>query len=180
MAQFKSFAPNVEVNGMAILLVIESVGAFKQSALRILAEHGISDIKSEEWYPQQAYLDAYKTIAEKIGPKTLFLIGGKVPEKVLWPPDVTTVEDGLKSIDVAYHMNQRGGEVGYYKVEIINERAAKMICKNPYPCDFDQGLIKSVVEKFKPKGSPSAKLQHLDLEHCRKKGFDECTYIVSW
>ena len=55
-----------------------------------------------------------------------------------------------------------------------------MICKNPYPCDFDKGIIKAVAKKFKPKDSVNIIVEHDESAPCRKKGADSCTYLVSW
>ena len=38
MAVYKSYSPDVEVNGESILAVVEGMGAFKKTALQILEE----------------------------------------------------------------------------------------------------------------------------------------------
>ena len=80
MAQFKSFDPNVEVSGQSILLLVEAMGIVKRMAAKILGKYNMTDITGKTWYPQQAYLDAFKEIYEKIGPKTIKTIGRQVPE----------------------------------------------------------------------------------------------------
>lgn len=49
-------------------------------------------------------------------------------------------------------MNHRNGEIGYYKLISINLKAntAIMNCKNPYPCNFDRGIITTMARKFRP------------------------------
>ena len=85
---------------------------------------------------------------------TLLMIGRQIPKNAKWPPDVDTLEKGLASIDVAYHLNHRGGEIGSYRFEKTSANTAKMVCRNPYPCDFDLGLIDAVAHKFKPDNAP--------------------------
>jgi hypothetical protein len=54
-----------------------------------------------------------------------------------------------------------------------------MVCHNPYPSDFDQGIIYAVARKFAPKGDfPSVKLD--ETAPTRKKGGDSCTFLVTW
>ena len=101
MAQFIPFAPNVEVHGKTVLLVIDTMGHFKRIALQIFAKYGITEIREDGWFPQTAYLEVFKEIYTQIGSKTLKIIGKQVPEKVLWPPNIQTIEAALQSIDKA-------------------------------------------------------------------------------
>lgn len=179
MAQFIAFAPNTEVVGHGILVLVEGLGAFSPMAVAILAEQGISNVQADGWYPLQPYLDAYRQIAEKVGPTTLKLIGKKVPEVVLWPPQINSVEAALNSIDIAYHMNNRGGEIGSYKFTKTGERTGKMVCHNPYPCPFDIGLIEATAKKFAP-ARGRVKVTHDDTQGCRSKGGETCTLLISW
>jgi hypothetical protein len=195
MAQFIAFDDSIEVNGQTILSVVRGMGVFEKLALKILKEHGIDNPQPGRWYSQQAWLDAFKEIATKIGPNTLFEIGKKIPESADWPPEIRTIEEALASIDVAYHLNHRkDGEVlfnpttgemregiGHYKFEKTGEREGIMVCENPYPCDFDRGIIYAVARKFKPEGGPfHVIVSHDETKPCRNKGGDSCTYIIKW
>lgn len=179
MVQFKAFDSNVEVVGKTVRLVIETMGLFEQMATDIFAKHGITNVTDDGWYPQQAYLDVYREIYETVGPKTMKMIGKQVPEKVLWPPNITTIEAALASIDVAYHMNHRGGEIGYYRFEQTGERSGKMVCYNPYPCPFDHGLIEATATKFVPPGG-RVYVKHDESQPCRVTEGETCTYQISW
>jgi hypothetical protein len=179
MAQFKAFAPEVEINGVAVLSVIKAMGTFRQTASNILGEHGIVAPEEGAWYSQQAWLDTFKEIAETMGDITLRMIGEKIPEVALWPPDIDTVGKALASIDVAYHMNHRGGRIGHYTLEEVGKRSGKMVCENPYPCDLDMGIIESTASRFAAEGvQPTVK--HDRSQCCRKEGGDACTYLVTW
>jgi len=179
MAQFKAFAPDVEINGAAVLSVVEAMGTFRQTASNILGEHGIIAPEQGAWYSQQAWLDTFKEIGKTMGGITLRMIGEKIPEVALWPPDVDTVGKALASIDVAYHMNHRGGDIGHYAFEEVGKRSGKMVCENPYPCDFDWGIIESTASKFADEGVHPI-VKHDGSKSCRKKGDDACTYLISW
>jgi hypothetical protein len=179
MAQFKAFAPNVEVNGETIRSVVNGMGIASNLGLKILAEQGIVDPKPGQWYPQQAWLNAFQTVAEKVGASTLMAIGKAIPENAQWPAEINSIEKALASIDVAYHMNHRGGEIGHYLFEPTGPNSGKMICHNPYPSDFDRGIIYAVVRKFAPQGAyPSVWLDATALT--RKNGADSCTFLISW
>jgi len=179
MAQFKAFVPGVEVNGETVLSLVDGLGPFRETGLKILAEKGIVDPQPGLWYSQQAWLDSFKIIAEKIGARTLLAIGKAIPENAQWPPQVDTIEKALASIDVAYHMNHRGGDIGVYQYTSTGPRSGKMTCRNPYPSDFDQGIIFAVARKFAPKNTlPTVKLD--ETQPTLKNGADACTYIITW
>ena len=178
MAQFKSYSSGVTVNGETVLSVVNGMGSFRDTALDILARHGIKNPQSAQWYNQQAWLDAFQEINQKIGVNTLYKIGLSIPENAKFPPGINDVEKALGSIDVAYHMNHRGGEIGHYGFARLAPTQATMTCRNPYPCDFDRGLIEAVARRFKPAGA-MPKVTH-NPGQCRKTGAESCTYLVSW
>lgn len=182
MAQYEAFEDGVEVNGQTVSSMIAGAGelssVFEKRMKETLAEHGIDDPQPGEWYLQQSYLDAFRSVAESIGSQTVTNIGKKIPENAEWPPGIDSVSAGLGSIDDAYQMNHRNGEIGYYEYEETGESEGKVYCKNPYPCDFDKGLVAGVAEKFSPEGAL------VDVEEeggtCRASGGEECIYRISW
>jgi hypothetical protein len=180
MAQFVGFAEGVEVNGETVYAIVDGMGAFKSKALDILARNGIRDPKAGNWYLQQSWLDSFKEIAETLGDNTLLAIGRKIPENAKFPPQINTIEKALLAIDVAYHINHRKGEIGHYHFSSTGPKSAKLVCRNPYPCAFDRGIIEAMAKRFKPKDSMLATVKHDDSCPCRKKGADSCTYTVAW
>ncbi len=179
MTQYVAIEKNIRVSGSAVLAVVEGMGVFKKGALRILEENGIVDPDKEKWFPQQAWLNAFKRIAEHIGQETLRAIGEKIPETAIWPPTVQDIGEALASIDVAYHMNHFGGEIGHYSFERTGERSARVVCNNPYPCAFDFGIVKATANRFAPEGVVPI-VKHDLHSGCRQNCGESCTYIVSW
>ena len=182
MAEFKAFSSDVEVNGETVLSVVNAMTGFEEYALNILAENGIKNPEPGKWYKQQNWLDAFKQISLKVGEKTLFNIGKAIPDNAQFPPEIDNIEKALSSIDVAYHMNHRGGEIGYYKLLEFypGKKQATMECKNPYPSHFDKGIIISMARKFKPEESTSVDVVLDESKPTRMKGSDSCTYIIKW
>lgn len=193
MAQFAAFDPAVEVNGETVLSIVNGMGSFKNMAIKVLADNGITEAKAGSWYPQQSWLNAFKSISGTVGGTTLFNIGKAIPESAKFPPDINSIEKALAAIDVAYHMNHRiRGEalfnpstgimkegIGHYGFKKESDKKIVMVCNNPYPCDFDRGIIQAMASKFKPAGAIISAV-HDDSQPCRKKGADSCTYTVTW
>jgi len=179
MALFKAYSPKVEVNGETVLSIVSGMGAFKAHGLKILKESGIDSPKPGEWYSQQAWLNSFKIISEKLGDATLGMIGKSIPKNAKWPPQIDSVEKALPSIDVAYHMNHRNGEIGHYAYESTGKRSGKMVCNNPYPDAFDMGIIESAGEIFSKKGD-SIKVTQDSKAPSRSKGADSSTFLIEW
>lgn len=181
MAQFVAFSGDVEVNGETVRSVIDGMGAFKLQAKKLLAQHGIPDPLAGRWYPQQAWLDAFRAISEKLGDATLFAIGKAIPRNAKFPPGVDSLGKALASIDAAYRMNHRGGDIGRYVLKRTGECAAVVICENPYPCEFDRGIVSAMTERFRPKGcSHKARVRHDPEAGCRKRGGERCVFRIAW
>ena len=194
MAQFKAFSSGIEVNGETVLSVVQGMGAFRAVAVSLLKEQGIEEPAPGRWYSQQAWLDAFEAISAKVGAQTLYAIGKQIPENAQFPPEINSLEAALQAIDVAYHMNHKSlgaplfdlktGKmregIGHYQYEAAGDRKIKMTCHNPYPCDFDRGIIEAMAKRFKPAGAVLVKVKHDDTAPCRKTGADSCTYWVEW
>ena len=192
MAQFESFDDRVEVNGQTVAAVLDAMQGFTESARRFLAKSGIGDPLADAWYPQQAWLDAFREISETIGPTTLRAIGRSIPDNAAFPPGIDGIVAALASIDVAYHMNHRiegtplfdprtgamREGIGHYAVEQPGPSEVIVRCANPYPCDFDYGIVDAMSRRFKPKGSRVV-IEHVEGE-CRKAGAERCNYRVRW
>ncbi len=180
MAQFKAFQHGVEISGDAVLSVIDGFVGSKEKSYNILSEHGIHNPQPGKWYLQQSWLNAFETIANDLGPSTLFSIGRKIPQNAIFPKEIDNIEKALASIDKAYHMNHRNGEIGNYVYEKTGDKSVRMVCKNPYPCDFDRGIIQEMASRFKPRDCYAVSVTHDNSAPCRKKGHHSCTYHVNW
>lgn len=182
MAQFTPFSPNVEVNGQTARSIIDAIPVGRDYRMAILERHGIKNPQPNQWYPQEKWLDAFKEIHDTIGQNTLFNIGKAIPENAQFPPQIDNLEKALQAIDMAYKMNHRGGEIGYYKVLSFDKKnkTAVMECKNPYPSEFDRGIIMAMLRKFKPIESVRYDVTLDTSKPTRINGADSCTYLISW
>lgn len=197
--QFVAFEPDIEVYGVSIHAIVEAFKLFPSIALKRLATHGIGTtqtkgsvmIDTDAWYPQQAWLDAFKDIANSVGTQALFQIGHHVPKHAVFPPSVNDIYSGVQSIDIAYHMNhkKRGkpmfdpstgvmtegiGHYGY--TPVAGQHLIRSVCQNPYPCEFDHGIITAIAQRFEKR----ARVDHDPAAPCRKREGESCTYVIQW
>ena len=118
-------------------------------ARELLGRCGLRDIQPMGWVQQQKWLDVYRCIQDFLGADTLYSIGRRIPYSAEFPDDqMIDVPTALVAIDVAYHMAHRGGEIGHYKFVEQGLDHYEIHCDNPYPNDFDLGIITSLVERF--------------------------------
>ncbi|AYB34585.1 hypothetical protein [Chryseolinea soli] len=182
MAQFIPFDSKVQVNGQTILSVVNALHSGQETRRIILEKNGIKDPKPGAWFPQSAWLKAFEEISKTIGSYTLFSIGKAIPEHATFPPEIDSLEKALSSIHVAYQMNHRGGEIGYYKLVWFDgpARKAMMECKNPYPSEFDRGIITTMLRRFKPRDSFKYDVSLNLAFPTRLKGNDSCMFNIVW
>lgn len=182
MAQYETFDQDIEARGATILALENALSRFSEQyrtrAREALNEYGIEDPDSDAWYPQEAELNALETIAEELEPHILDRLGEQIPDAADWPGEISSVEDGLRSINEAYHRNHRGGDIGYYQFDKTAESRGVVECHNPYPCQFDRGLIRAVAKEHSP--VESFVFVEEQSEECRRRGADTCTYTVHW
>jgi hypothetical protein len=197
--QFKPFEPGIEVYGVSIDAFVEAFKLFPSVALKKLVSQGIGvagpkgdvQIDREAWYSQAKWLAAFESFATTVGPRVLFQIGQQVPKHAVFPPTVNDIQSGIASIDVAYHMNHRkGGKpmfnpatgqktpgIGSYGYSPApGERKIVSLCENPYPCDFDRGILTAIATRFEKQ----ARVTHDERAPCRKTGAASCSYVVTW
>jgi hypothetical protein len=175
ITEFQAINPLVQVNGTTILSTIEG-SAIKDLTKKILAEVGLpANPEPDQWYPQQKWLDVLKKIQDKYGAANLKMIGKKIPETANFPPQINSIETGLESIGVAHRMNHRGGEIGYYRFEKTSENEGFVEANNPYPCDFNMGIVIGMAKRF----VPTAFVSH-EAGSCRKAGGAVCRYHIHW
>jgi hypothetical protein len=183
MVPYEAFDPNAEVNGQIVRAVVEeAMGRFSETyrerALAALAREGIEDPAPGEWYPQQAWLNTFELITDDLQAHVLDRLGEQVPTVATWPNDFETVPEGLQSINDAYQRNHRGGDIGSYRFEQLDEKTGTVACYNPYPCPFDRGLIRGVAQQY---ASVDA---FVFIEEtgttCRREEDDTCEYTVHW
>lgn len=181
---------DLEVRGETIHVFLSVAQNFVPLISKLFAKHGMPKVDSAKWYPATIFLKVCHDIGDQMGENTLFAIGKKIPEHVTWPPDITTIEAVLPAIDVAYHMNHRiRGEImfdpqtgamkegiGHYRCVSIEKRRAVLVCDNPYPSEFDCGIITATARKFRS----SADVILDPSQPTRRRGGASCTYIVTW
>ncbi len=196
--QFIPFEPNIEVNGQTVYAIVDGFRLFRRIASAVLQQEGIGhmrmdgdlDIDLHGWYSQAAWLRAFARISDEAGNGSLFAIGRQIPENAEFPPSVVDIHTAIQAIDVAYHLNHRKqGEVmfdphthamregiGSYGYQLAQPGRIIVECNNPYPCDFDRGILTTMARKFEPQ----AQITHDDTQPCRKHGGNACTYAITW
>jgi hypothetical protein len=167
--------PDATVSGGNILSMLAAMGPFRKRGEQILLEHGLSDVQAEGWYPLGAYVQALRTISQKMGPNTLLQIGKQIPNHVPLPPGLDTTEKVLASFGVAFDMNHRGMPKGLITYRIASDQEADITSGTPYPCDFDRGVILGF---FQTLLHLAPHYQH-DAQLCKKRGSAVCVHYVS-
>ena len=181
----KEFAYNGEtlVNGPVTKAYLAAFGPYVKRGEQVLCKHfETKEISNDPdtWYPLPRFMRALEEFQRQFGQEFMRKVGQFIFTNAVFPPGIDSLEKGLGSVDVAYHMNHKfpgaQDDIGHYLWKIEGSKKAIMVCDNPYPCSFDLGIIETIAQKFEPK----VKVSHDDKKPCRHTGGDSCTYIVAW
>ncbi|MGB1286071.1 MAG: hypothetical protein ACPG7F_06020 [Aggregatilineales bacterium] len=177
MAEYIAFHPDNEVLGSASISALLALDEINVKVL--LEKHNLSS-SQDDWNPQQYELDLMRELAEGDF-FNMIKVGMKITEIAKLPPEIQTVHQILGSMNAAYHMNVRGPDIGCYGYEKLSDRSARVICTNPYPSDFDYGLIYNFTRRFAPSDTEFVRVVRDDSIPNRKNGgSDTCIYTVEW
>jgi hypothetical protein len=197
--QFKAFEAGIEASGVCVGAFVEACKLFPSVVVKKLTRHGVGRLSPKNeievdlngWYSQQGWLTAFEEIANGVGPRVCFQIGRNVPKFATFPPTITDIYSAVASVDVAYHLNHRkGGRVmfdpatgrkltgigNYHSQPQAGEKKIICVAENPYPCEFDRGILTEIAAKFER----MSRVTHDEQAPCRKTGANSCTYIITW
>lgn len=144
----------------------------------------------DAWYDAPEYIALLHEVEQFLGAHTMFSVGKKIPEIAYWPAHINTVQAALASIDIAYHMNHRisgrlmfdattstmSEGIGHYAFRLDGKRRGIMCCDNPYPSNFDRGIITGTARRIRP----NAEVCQDDSQPSRLHGGQACTFIITW
>ncbi|WXA97861.1 serine/threonine protein kinase [Pendulispora brunnea] len=191
----------VEINAQNVMTMVFTVFRLvPRIAYRILANHGLGTMRARcdeflpdgrTWWPLATYLEVLWEIGQTVGPAKVSDIGRRVPDIAPLRKDTADIRHALGQIDVLYHLYHRKnghlmfdpiaarmtegiGHYGHHPHPF--EKRMTMFCDNPYPCEFDRGLLLG----FAARVEPLAFVQHDATAPCRKHGAPGCTYTITW
>lgn len=173
MGKYELLDPAVEVYGETVRALVDALPDDPRSR-RILASHGIENPNLDGWYPEEALLAACEEVYDTMGKQTLEQAGRLMVKQTEWPPCTDTVIDGIELVNAAYQMNHRGGDVGRYRPKRADDTRIHIVCDNPYPCPFDVGVIKGVIDTVR---DTRVSIREPDTQ-CQKREKERCLYEI--
>lgn len=151
MPRYTAFDPNTEIIGAYVLSFTTNLNQAEMEP--IVKKHGLENADPQKWYPQQAILDMLSDIVDANNAATnLVAIGIAVGEQSykLMPPQVQSLSllEFFNVYEKVYPERHRNGDVGYVKIEPLNDRHIKIRIRTAYPDDLFYGLFYSYSRLF--------------------------------
>jgi hypothetical protein len=184
----------VQTTGSTVRSVIDCLPVGQDHRRATFKKFGIDSNTNETWYPLVPLLKTLHDLQATTGGMNLFQIGKAITASAKFPP-MKDLEMALNSIDIAYHMNHtldnkpmfnpvtgKTPGIGNYNLVQFDatKRKATMICTDPYPSEFDRGIITQIVRNFRPKDSVKYQVDLDSTAESRAKNGKSCTYLITW
>lgn len=182
MTVYHAYSPNTEVLGKTVLVVVYAMPAYETRIREFMAEEEIAGVGPDDWVLQQSWLNVLAKVTDHFGDYTLRSIGTSIPDHALFPPSVKDFRSAMEALNEAYYLNHRGGDIGYYRLDMPDVDSSRAIieCRNPYPPYFDLGIISALCSKFPPSISASCKVGWEEDHLSRLDGGDACRFLITW
>lgn len=170
-----------QVMGGVINAFLDAFGAYRTRGVKVLSRHfGVETLSADQsaLYPVDKLLLGMNELQAQFGRGFMTRIGQAIYERAAFPPNLDSLPVALAAVDTAYYMNHANaeGKLGHYTWLADGDHRGRMVCSNPYPCAFDQGIFAGIATQF----GCNAKITHLDESTCRHSGGDQCTYLIEW
>jgi hypothetical protein len=181
MREFQVNAGTAAVNGKVVETYMAAMGPYAGRGEQVLKRNlGVEKLVYDgtTFYPLDQFLKTLEEFQAQLGQPFLKAMGKFVLTKAEFPPDITSLEQALSMLNIAYYMNHQcaPGDIGSYRWQQVSDRGGVMTCDNPYPCAFDQGLLETLAARF----APGATVAHDPADGCRHQRGDACAFTISW
>jgi len=151
---FVAGSPDAMVIGQTMQAFLENVEA--DVIEPILKEQGVTEIKVDEWYPHQLWMDILRAIDNKLGTganSAFVAFGRKVVQKAVMPPEMNTIPAALEALHAIHHMNlQNIPEDEGYITEKVDDNHYLIYENTPNPSETIYGFIWGICARFKQPG----------------------------
>lgn len=180
MGQYASFDPRVEIIGQNILSFLQNSQI--ENIQPILERRGLTDVKPDQWYPLQTWMEVLTEISEQSSAMFDFVsIGMAISETAVIPPEVAKLpfEQFMMMINDVYQMQHRGGDAGTIKVEQPGDKHLLLTLRVPYPDDLEYGVAYGFARRFLPAGTQFTVMYDENVPR-REKGGQETLIHITW
>ena len=181
MPQYELFHPDHEYLGQVLIDFEAVVG--DGYIHPIFEKHGLAKIDPEGWYPAQIFMDVLNDLENNdASPMMNFVsIGMKQVEMAVMPPEFASLSliEILSSMDAAYHLNNRGTDIGEIQCEVVEDNHVKMHFRVPQPDDVWYGVCYGYMRRLAPEGTTFSVYYDEDVPR-RSDGGDFTVIHITW
>ena len=134
----------------------------------------LAEIRPDGWYPIEELLDIMDTIADRVGPEGLRVLGRKlylVSHEGRIGPELRTARDVVYGIDAMYHFANRGEHIGGWVVTRFEPGRAELDKTTPHHCHMEEGIL------FQALATLNIPVT-IEQPECLRKGDDLCRFVI--
>jgi len=146
-AAFIEAYPNAEIRGGMIVAIQQALGA---AAAPYFARAGFVDVSPNGWYSLTNYLQVLYEIFEHEPNvmQNMVSLGMSTAEHAILPPEIDTLEKGLKALEMGWSMNTRSAKPAIWSVQPIDDHNFICVNTSPFPIDQEYGVVYGFARRF--------------------------------
>ena len=183
MSQFVADSQYAEVRSDFIDKIVNVMEIGKEFRIKIVEAHGVDlneASKEDSWIKLQMLLDIYKEILNRVGERTLFMIG-TISGFENWL-ETLNLKEGLLNLNTVCKQLHRSSFAHWWFVNTYDstKRYASISSKSPYPSELERGMLMAILRKLRPMDSSKYTVEIDTTSEDKKNGGNSTTYILKW
>lgn len=164
---------NHTVHGGDILAVMSVLSSPEVLLGKELVQR-LANVQPKEWYPVADLFDLLERLDQKLGTFHLKQVGWTIVKKFHAADakaNFHNAADLLKALDTMYRQNNRGVQIGGWKVLSFDDSGALMEKTTAHHCGMEEGIVEELLRTIDVWSKVSQ-------PKCFRLGADCCTYRI--
>ena len=143
---------DAQVIGQVMQAFIENIRS--EDVKPVLEQHGLTEIKPDEWYPQSLFAEIYDELERDGQGQNIVAIGMKTLDTLEFPEGTNDIMGALQVLPAMYQQIHQGiGDNEGWRIEKVNDKHIRVTFNSPYSDYAAYGYLYSIARRFRPEGS---------------------------
>lgn len=169
---------DAKILGVALVSIVDNLKV--KDFIDIAQDFGFDQIEPDKWYSFQKELDFMKALSERENStQNMIAIGIRIFDKLVLPPDIRRIEDGINMLNEIIKMNMCDVPPNSdYAIETMSDNHIRVTDRTSFPHDLVYGYLYGLCKNLLPFGHKfSVQREYINPNNPDSAG---AYYDISW